>query len=71
MGKNNAKFGKYHWTIDYKCFYAISDSTGKCDPNVEDCESTPPPNEDCDPSKQQCDNKTSPENIDMRIYTNW
>ena len=28
MGKNNAKFGKYHWTIDYKCFYAISDFIG-------------------------------------------
>lgn len=29
--KGSKKFGKYNWTIKFKCFYAISDSTGDDD----------------------------------------
>lgn len=58
-------FGKFNWNLNFKCFYALSDSTGKCDSSVENCNKTRDDN--CDPSKQQCDNKTSPENIDTRF----
>lgn len=53
LGKNNAKFGKYHWTVDYKCFYAISDTTGSSDTT-----------DDNTPASEQ---KTSPENVDTRF----
>ena len=51
--------------MGFKCFYALSDSTGKCDPSVENCGGGN--DSGCDPSKQQCGNKTSPENIDIRF----
>ena len=59
------KFGKFNWNLNFKCFYALSDSTGKCDPSVENCGGGN--DSGCDPSKQQCGNKTSPENIDIRF----
>lgn len=59
-------FGKFNWNLNFKCFYALSDSTGKCDSSVENCDKDKT-DDDCDPSKQQCDNKTSPENIDIRF----
>lgn len=59
MGKNNAKFGKYHWTIDYKCFYAISDSTI----DNPGCDSD---DENCDTSCKDCDT-SSIDNVDTRF----
>lgn len=61
------KFGKFNWKLNFKCFYAVSDSTGKpgCDPNTEVCDTHN--DDDCDPEKQSCETKTSPHNIDIRF----
>ena len=60
------KFGKFNWKLNFKCFYAVSDSTGTsgCDPDTEVCDT---PEDDCDPEKQACETKTSPHNIDIRF----